>query len=260
MRPHFGSGHAGEITPLGCLGKPLVSTKRAEGRGKRERGLRELKISIHFCRCHPEQQKYSHICVITAPLRGICTKRKLHFMFDLKQTMRLQACLFPVESALLMCLLLRLGVNLSFLTSVSRGPPMMHTTVSLTLCLLSVLLFVFFFFLVLAFHSSPPQKRHVSDLWLAQSVCPVFVYCASVLLSPFSPHPDRMKQTPAVPKPYSTRNKEFSYFWQELLIFVRPSNLNCPKIAAFKIWSYRKAWMKAVAAVITSGRKGIHMT
>lgn len=199
MRPHFGSGHAGEITPLGCLGKPLVSTKRAEGRGKRERGLRELKISIHFCRCHPEQQKYSHICVITAPLRGICTKRKLHFMFDLKQTMRLQACLFPVESALLMCLLLRLGVNLSFLTSVSRGPPMMHTTVSLTLCLLSVLLFVFFFFLVLAFHSSPPQKRHVSDLWLARSVCPVFVYCASVLLSPFSPHPDRMKQTPAIP-------------------------------------------------------------
>lgn len=141
----FGSGHAGEVTPIGCLGKPLISTKRAEGRGKREGGLRELKISIHFCRCHPEQQKYSHICVITAPLRGICTKRKLHFMFDLKQTMRLQACLFPVESALLMCLLLRLGVNLSFLTSVSRGPPMMHTTVSLTLCLLSVLLFVFFF-------------------------------------------------------------------------------------------------------------------
>lgn len=208
----FGSGHAGEVTPIGCLGKPLVSTKRAEGRGKREGGLRELKISIHFCRCHPEQQKYSHICVITAPLRGICTKRKLHFMFDLKQTMRLQACLFPVESALLMCLLLRLGVNLSFLTSVSRGPPMMHTTVSLTLCLLSVLLFVFFFFLVLAFRSSPRQKRHVSDLWLAQSVCPVFVYCASVLLSPFSPHPDRMKQTPAIPKPYSIRNKEFSYF------------------------------------------------
>lgn len=181
----FGSGHAGEITPL-------VSTKRAEGRGKRERGLRELKISIDFCRCHPEQRKYSHICVITAPLRGICIKGKLHFMFDLKQTMRLQACLFPGESALLVCLLLRLGLNLSFLTSVSRGPPMMHTTVSLILCLLSVLLFVFcFFFLVLAFRSSPRQKRHVSDLWLAQSVCPVCLLCLSASLSILpSPRPD----------------------------------------------------------------------
>lgn len=206
MRPHFGSGHAGEITPL-------VSTKRAEGRGKRERGLRELKISIHFCRCHPEQRKYSHICVITAPLRGICIKGKLHFVFDLKQTMRLQACLFPGESALLVCLLLRLGINLSFLTSVSRGPPMMHTTVSLTLCLLSVLLFVFCFFFSQFLLSVALHVRNGMFLicgWHNQ--CAQFVYCASALLSPFSPHPDRMKQTPAIPNPYSIRNKEFSYF------------------------------------------------